>query len=98
MIDTPGLRSIGLWDGAGAAFADVDRLAARCRFPDCRHDREPDCAVRDGVDPERVAAWRKLAREQAILDDRRPAARQRELSGRNLSRQARAAQRAKGRR
>jgi ribosome biogenesis GTPase len=95
MLDTPGLRSIGLWDGACGAFADIDRLAARCRFADCRHDGEPDCAVRDAVDPGRLAAWRKLAREQAWLDDRKAASRERDRSGRALSRRARAAQRAK---
>jgi ribosome biogenesis GTPase / thiamine phosphate phosphatase len=95
VVDTPGLRAIGLWDGAGEAFADVDELAAGCRFADCRHDTEPGCAVRDAVGPERLAAWRKLAREQARLDDRKAAARARKESARALSRQARAAQRAK---
>jgi ribosome biogenesis GTPase / thiamine phosphate phosphatase len=95
IVDTPGLRSIGLWDGRGEAFADIDDLAADCRFADCRHDTEPGCAVRDAVDPERVDAWRKLEREQARLDDRKAAARARKERARALTRQARAAQRAK---
>jgi ribosome biogenesis GTPase / thiamine phosphate phosphatase len=98
VLDTPGLREIGLWDGAASAFADIDRLAAACRFADCRHEREPGCAVRDAVDPERIAAWRKLAREQAWLDDRKAAARRRKESARALSRELRARYRAKGRR
>jgi ribosome biogenesis GTPase / thiamine phosphate phosphatase len=98
IIDTPGLRSIGLWDGADAAFADIDRLAAGCRFADCRHDREPGCAVRKAVDPERLAGWRKLSREQAWLEDRKAAARERKRNARTLSRQIRAAERAKRRR
>jgi ribosome biogenesis GTPase len=95
IVDTPGLRAIGLWDGAGSAFGDIEALAARCRFADCRHDTEPGCAVRDAVDPERLEGWRKLEREQARLDDRKAAARARKESARALTRQARAAQRAK---
>ena len=98
VLDTPGLRSIGLWHGAGSAFADIDGLAAGCRFADCRHDGEPGCAVRDVVESERIAAWRKLAREQAWLEDRKAAARNRKESGRALSRQIRTGQRMKGRR
>jgi ribosome biogenesis GTPase / thiamine phosphate phosphatase len=98
IIDTPGLRSIGLWDGADAAFADIDRLAAGCRFADCRHESEPGCAVREAVDAERLRGWRKLAREQARLEDRKAAARERKRSARTLSRQIRAAERSKRRR
>ena len=97
LVDTPGLREVGLWDGAGTTFADIDRLAAGCRFADCRHDSEPGCAVRDAADPERLAAWRKLEREQAWLNDRKAAARDRGLRGRTLSRQVKAAQQAKRR-
>jgi ribosome biogenesis GTPase len=93
LIDTPGLREVGLWDGPGGAFADVDSLAAGCRFSDCRHESEPGCAVRDVVDAERIAAWRKLAREQAWVDDRRAASRERERLGRA---RARANRRRKG--
>jgi ribosome biogenesis GTPase len=98
VLDTPGLRSIGLWHGADSAFADIDELAASCRFADCRHDGEPGCAVRDVVEPERIAAWRKLAREQEWLEDRKAASRKRKESARALSRQIRTGQRAKGRR
>lgn len=49
VIDTPGMRELGLWDaqeGIDASFASVEELAARCRFSDCRHETEPGCAVR----------------------------------------------------
>ena len=82
LIDTPGIREAGLWDGTGGAFADIEALAARCRFTDCGHTNEPGCAVRDEGDPERVEAWRKLEREQAWIEDRRQAAREREQLGR----------------
>ena len=46
LIDTPGIRLAGLWDGTGESFDDVDELALQCRFADCGHDTEPGCAVR----------------------------------------------------
>lgn len=96
LIDTPGIREVGLWDGAGETYADIDELAADCRFNDCGHETEPGCAVREGVDAERIEAWRKLAREQKWVDDRRAAAREREARGRSYSRIQREARRVKG--
>jgi len=70
VIDTPGLRELGLADGDGLAdtFGEVDTIARACRFSDCRHASEPGCAVRaalsDGsLDSARFAAFRKLERE-----------------------------------
>ena len=96
LIDTPGIREAGLWDGPGDAFADIDAIAAGCRFADCAHEGEPGCAVRGTVDPDRIEAWRKLGREQAWLDDRRAAARERERRGRSYRRIQRGARRMKG--
>jgi ribosome biogenesis GTPase len=96
LIDTPGLREVGLWDGAGDAFADVEALAARCRFADCAHETEPGCAVRGALAPDRIAAWRKLVREQAWIADRKRAAREREESGRSYRTVQREARRRKG--
>ena len=84
LIDTPGIRVAGLWDGTGESFADVDELALQCRFGDCAHESEPGCAVRATLDPERVAAWRKLQRELAWVEDRRAASRAREARGRAI--------------
>lgn len=53
LIDTPGLRGVGLWDagqGVGQVFAEIEELAGRCRFQDCAHEREPGCAVLDAVE------------------------------------------------
>jgi ribosome biogenesis GTPase len=71
LLDTPGLRSLGLWtDGEGLdrAFADIATLALRCRFPNCRHESEPGCAVRGVVDPVRIDAYRRLQAELDALD------------------------------
>lgn len=72
LIDGPGVRSIGPVgeDGVAATFPEIEAIAATCRFRDCAHDGEPGCAIEaalaDGsLDPERVAAWDKLAREVA---------------------------------
>ena len=73
LIDTPGIRSLGVAgaaDGLENAFADIADLADGCRFRDCRHDGEPGCDVRaalaDGrLDPARLASHRKLEREAA---------------------------------
>ncbi len=71
LIDTPGLRGVGLWDaetGVGQVFSEIEALAERCRFHDCAHDSEPGCAVRSALDagelPERrMESYRKLMRE-----------------------------------
>lgn len=71
VIDTPGLRSVGLdpgGEGLDAAFAEVAELARGCRFRDCRHSGEPGCAVEaaaaDGrLDPDRWESYRRLGRE-----------------------------------
>jgi ribosome biogenesis GTPase / thiamine phosphate phosphatase len=68
VIDTPGLRGLRLDIDAGAVqelFEDIDALAARCRFRDCRHESEPGCAVREAVAPDRLMNYHKLLREVA---------------------------------
>ena len=51
MVDTPGMREVQLWDGAGlpSVFPEIWDAAGQCRFADCLHRDEPDCAVRDAV-------------------------------------------------
>ena len=66
IIDTPGLRALRPDVDEGtlmATFVDIETLAAQCRFRDCRHHDEPGCAVRDGVDPDRLRNYHKLLRE-----------------------------------
>jgi len=78
LMDTPGLRTVGLWadaDDLAEGFTDIEALAASCRFADCRHDGEPGCAVRaaldDGtLDEARWEGWRRQERELRYLDRR----------------------------
>ena len=66
VIDTPGLRTLRPdIDEAtlAASFGDVESLAGQCRFRDCRHGDEPGCAVREGIDPDRLRNFHKLLRE-----------------------------------
>ncbi len=82
LLDTPGMRELGLWDaeaGLGATFGDLEQeieiLAKGCRYRDCQHRREPDCAVRDALeagqlDQDRWQSWQKLQRELAHLERR----------------------------
>jgi ribosome biogenesis GTPase len=100
LIDTPGLRAVGLHDsesGLQQVFAEIEELAERCRFADCGHEDEPGCAVlaaiADGVLPERrLASYRKLQRENewaAARSDARLRA-ERENHRRTISRNLRA--------
>ena len=73
LIDTPGMRELkptGEEAQAAVTFNDVDALAAQCKFRDCKHLKEPGCAVTaaiaDGsLDPARLQNWRKLHEEVA---------------------------------
>jgi ribosome biogenesis GTPase len=76
VLDTPGLRELALWitdAGLGQAFADIEGLAEGCRFQDCAHGSEPDCAVKDAVDggnlsAERLESYHKLRKELEHLE------------------------------
>ncbi|MFF4016391.1 ribosome small subunit-dependent GTPase A [Streptomyces sp. NPDC001843] len=71
LIDTPGLRGVGLFDaetGVGQVFTEIQELAGECRFHDCAHESEPGCAVLAAVDSgelpvRRLESYRKLVRE-----------------------------------
>lgn len=79
LLDTPGLRGLGLWataEAVDATFADLEELAEQCRFGDCGHGDEPGCAVTGAIAagtlaPERLASWRKLRNELVLLAARR---------------------------
>ncbi|MDZ7678101.1 MAG: ribosome small subunit-dependent GTPase A [Acidimicrobiales bacterium] len=78
IIDSPGIRSVGVWGdpaAVAASFTDIAELARSCRFSDCFHDSEPGCAVREAVDSgdlarSRFQAWQALAGEAAEAEER----------------------------
>jgi ribosome biogenesis GTPase len=78
LIDTPGMRELGLWDageGIEQTFSDLAALAADCRFRDCTHSGEPGCAVAaalesGALDADRFASFEKLRREDAFHERR----------------------------
>ena len=73
VIDTPGMRELGMWEvdqGLGDAFTDVEKFMGKCRFSDCRHQREPGCAIRAALeagelDSGRWESYKKL-KEEAV--------------------------------
>lgn len=78
IVDSPGMKVFGLahctQETIIGAFVDLRELVTHCRFRDCRHDSEPDCAVRTAVAegrvaPQRVALLRTLLRESAAARD-----------------------------
>jgi ribosome biogenesis GTPase len=79
LIDSPGIRSVGLWGDADAVaetFADIEALGDGCRFADCGHDSEPDCAVKEAIAEgalaqERLDAWRSQLQETKASSQRR---------------------------
>lgn len=61
LLDTPGMRELALWEadeGVSATFEDVEALEAACRFSDCTHGNEPDCAVRAAIESGDLEAGR----------------------------------------
>jgi ribosome biogenesis GTPase / thiamine phosphate phosphatase len=104
VIDSPGMRSVGMWEaeeGLESAFADVDELAAGCRFADCSHGQEPGCAVQTAIADGTLAAARldnrrRLERELAALERRRsPDRGENRRQGRRFSKAVRSHMRAK---
>lgn len=105
VIDTPGLRGVGLQSadvGLAATFPDITALAEACRFTDCTHQHEPACAVRQAVESgelgiRRLESWLKLQREahwMAARSDARLRAQQQE-KWKQLSKQHRTPRRAR---
>ncbi len=88
LIDTPGLRELQIWEGdVDSAFADIAELAAQCRFNDCGHNTEPDCAVQEALetgelDAGRWANYGKLQRELRAIEARSSTRVRRELKRR----------------
>lgn len=61
-IDTPGIKSFGIWDlkeqDLRSFFEEIHAESAHCKFPDCRHDNEPGCAIPKAIEEGRVSLLR----------------------------------------
>jgi ribosome biogenesis GTPase len=88
LVDTPGLRELQVWEGdVDSAFADIAELAAECKFNDCSHTSEPECAVREALetgalDHGRWTSYLNLQRELRAIEARSSRRVQRELKSR----------------
>ena len=95
IVDMPGVRGLGMWEaeeGIGAAFPDIEQLAAQCKFADCKHESEPGCAVllaveRGAVSAQRLKSYKFLRDESQSARDRKERARwQKHIKGRKKGR------------
>jgi len=72
LIDTPGVREVGLTEdeeGIHEIFSDIDQLALTCKYSNCTHQIEPDCAIqvaisKGALDLARIKSWQKMQNEQ----------------------------------
>lgn len=89
LIDTPGMRQMGMWDAADSVndvFAEIAQAAQMCRYRDCTHTHEPGCAVREGMengtlDPGRVRNYLAMHQEADVTAQRaRKAEKMKEIS------------------
>ncbi len=93
IIDTPGMRQLGMWDvsgGLGEAFADVEQYLGKCRFSDCKHRTEPGCAIREAIangelSRERWESYISLKTEAKYSDDKAAFLRQKQRRNKNIA-------------
>ena len=77
VIDTPGMRELGMWDsksGIDHTFGEIEALASKCKFKDCCHHNEPGCAIRQALEDstlseERWLSYQKLKTENEYVMD-----------------------------
>ena len=78
IIDTPGMRELGVWDlseGLGESFTDVEQYFGLCKFSDCKHQKEPGCAIQTAInngelDYERWKSYLTLKKEAEFVNDK----------------------------
>jgi len=94
IIDTPGMRELGMWDvsgGLGEAFADVEQYLGKCRFSDCKHQTEPGCAIKEAIangelSRERWESYTRLKAEAKYSDNKAAFLRSKQQRNKKLSR------------
>ena len=71
VIDTPGMRELGMWDaaqGVSTAFPDVEAFLGQCRFSDCKHEKEPGCAIRMALERGELS-WERWKSYQRLMSE-----------------------------
>ena len=97
IIDTPGMRELGMWDvstGLGEAFTDVEAYLGACKFSDCRHESEPGCAIKEAIESGALpmARWQsylRLKKEAKYSDDKFAAMREKQQWHKSIAKQFR---------
>ena len=97
VIDTPGMRGLGLWDaeaGLSETFSDIEALLGNCRFSDCRHEREPGCAIREAINngtlsPTRWENFQTLQQEAAYTQSKADFLRQKREKSKDIAKHVR---------
>ncbi len=95
IIDTPGMRELGMWDisdGLGQNFADVEACFGKCRFIDCQHESEPGCAVKAAIESgvlslDRWESYRRLKAEDSYDENKEDYLRKKQQWHKNISKE-----------
>ncbi len=95
VIDTPGMRELGMWDvsqGISGGFPDVEAYLGLCKFSNCRHASEPGCAIRVAIasgelDPKRFDSYQRLKKEAYYTEDTSSYMREKMAFHKSLARQ-----------
>lgn len=89
-LDTPGMRTLSIWDGEEGireVFGDIEAVIQKCRFHDCTHGNEPGCAIREalangGITERRWESYEKLQREMRFMESKKEGSLRRDLKAR----------------
>lgn len=74
IVDNPGIREIGVFDAQNAVaevFQDIETLASGCRFANCRHENEPECAIKSALNSGALNR-RRFENYQNLLEESQP--------------------------
>lgn len=104
IIDTPGMRELGMWDaaeGLGHSFADIEQYFGKCRFSDCKHQSEPDCAIKSAIErgelsEERWKSYLQLKKESSYSDGKGDFIRQKQQRNKKIAKNIRNLKKAGG--
>ena len=97
IIDTPGMRELGIWDNndglteaVSEVFTDIEEQLGMCKFSDCKHESEPGCAVNAAIKSgditqKRWESYMKLKREALYAENKREAMRKKSAKNQGIA-------------